>query len=112
MYFPLPAPMLEFLILAILSHQDSYGYEICQTIKQVQAIKEPVLYPILKRLESQNEISSYEKKVNGRRRKYYRLTQNGDAQLIRLMHDWSMYTVKVTDIVLGKESSNEHSKLL
>ena len=42
MRFPLPAPMLEFLILACLEKQDSYGYEICQTIKTIQNIKEPV----------------------------------------------------------------------
>ena len=50
-YYPLPSPIIECLILAIVREQDSYGYEISQTIKLVAAIKDSTLYPILKKLE-------------------------------------------------------------
>lgn len=48
MYFPTSATVIEFLILAIVDKDDSYGYAISQTIKQIANIKESTLYPILK----------------------------------------------------------------
>ena len=48
MYFPTSSTLIEFLILAILDKEDSYGYEISQTIKLIADIKESTLYPILK----------------------------------------------------------------
>ena len=51
MYFPTSSALIEFLILAVLEQDDSYGYEISQTIKLITNIKESTLYPILKKLE-------------------------------------------------------------
>lgn len=51
MYFPTSSTLIEFLILAILESEDSYGYEVSQTIKLIANIKESTLYPILKKLE-------------------------------------------------------------
>ena len=51
MYYPVSALLIEFLILSIVESQDSYGYEISQTVKIVADIKESTLYPILKKLE-------------------------------------------------------------
>ena len=50
MYFPVSALLIEYLILTIVESQDSYGYEISQTIKLAADIKESTLYPILKKL--------------------------------------------------------------
>lgn len=49
--FPVSALLIEFMILSIVNREDSYGYEISQTIKLVADIKESTLYPILKKLE-------------------------------------------------------------
>ena len=35
MYFPVSALLIEFMILSIVNREDSYGYEISQTIKLV-----------------------------------------------------------------------------
>ncbi len=51
MYFPVSALLIEYLILTIVESQDSYGYEISQTIKLAADIKESTLYPILKKME-------------------------------------------------------------
>ena len=50
-YFPTSSALIEFLILALVEKEDSYGYEISQTIKLLANIKESTLYPILKKLE-------------------------------------------------------------
>ena len=57
MYFPTSSTLIEFLILAILDKEDSYGYEISQTIKLIADIKESTLYPILKKLEKSQYLS-------------------------------------------------------
>ena len=106
MRFPLPAPMLEFLILACLEKQDSYGYKICQTIKTIQNIKEPVLYPILKKLQSEKQIDSYEKTIRNRRRKYYTLTLQGREELTAMRKDWKQYETKIDAIVQTKGETN------
>ena len=53
MYFPTSSALIEFLILAVLEQDDSYGYEISQTIKLIANIKESTLYPILKKIGRQ-----------------------------------------------------------
>ncbi len=74
------------LILSILSHGESYGYEI---IKQVEELSggelswtDAMLYPVLHRLEGDGFIrSKWVIADNGRRRKYYELTDVGLSEL-------------------------------
>ena len=47
-YYPLSSLLIECLILSIVEREDSYGYEISQTVKLVANIKESTLYPILR----------------------------------------------------------------
>ena len=65
MYFPTSSILIEFLILAIIDREDSYGYEISQTIKLVANIKESTLYPILKKLEKAGYMTTYSKHIKG-----------------------------------------------
>ncbi len=68
MYFPVSATLIEFLILAIVEKNDSYGYDISQTIKLVANIKESTLYPILKKLEKAGFLTTYSQEHQGRKR--------------------------------------------
>ena len=77
MSFPTSSALIEFLILAILEKDDSYGYEISQTIKLIANIKESTLYPILKKLEQNDCLTTYSQEYKGRKRKYYSLTAYG-----------------------------------
>ena len=75
MYFPTSSALIEFLILAVLEQDDSYGYEISQTIKLIANIKESTLYPILKKIGRQiSFLTTYSREFQGRMRKYYSLT--------------------------------------
>ena len=49
MYFPTSSILIEFLILAIIDREDSYGYEISQTIKLAANIKESITTKGLRR---------------------------------------------------------------
>lgn len=107
MYFPVPAALTEFLILAILESTDSYGYEISQTIKLIANIKESTLYPILKKMEKNDYLATYSREYQGRTRKYYSLTQQGHEQLTQLKDDWDIYTSTINGII---EGSIRHDK--
>lgn len=107
MYFPVPAILTEFLIMAILESNDSYGYEIGQTIKLISTIKESALYPLLKKMEKQDYLTTYSREFQGRTRKYYSLTQLGHEQLIQLKEDWDHYTTTINGII---EGSIRHDK--
>ena len=102
MYFPTSSILIEFLILAIIDREDSYGYEISQTIKLVANIKESTLYPILKKLEKAGYMTTYGQDYQGRKRKYYSITQEGINQLQFLNEEWLTYKETLDGIVEGR----------
>ena len=102
MYFPTSSILIEFLILAIIDREDSYGYEISQTIKLVANIKESTLYPILKKLEKAGYMTTYSQEYQGRKRKYYSITQEGKNQLQFLNEEWLTYKETLDGIVEGR----------
>ena len=102
MYFPTSSILIEFLILAIIDREDSYGYEISQTIKLVANIKESTLYPILKKLEKAGYMTTYSQEYQGRKRKYYSITQEGKEQLQFLNEEWLTYKETMDGIVEGR----------
>lgn len=102
MYFPTSSILIEFLILAIIDIEDSYGYEISQTIKLAANIKESTLYPILKKLEKAGYMTTYSQEYQGRKRKYYSITSDGKEQLEFLNKEWLTYKETLDGIVEGR----------
>ena len=65
MYYPVSSVLIECLILSIVASSDSYGYEISQTVKLAASIKESSLYPILRKLEQNGYLSTYNQEFHG-----------------------------------------------
>lgn len=105
MYFPVSALLIEYLILTIVDTQDSYGYEISQTIKMVADIKESTLYPILKKLEKAGFVTTYTQECQGRKRKYYSITESGKEQMQYLNKEWLSYRDTIDGIIEGRVRS-------
>lgn len=101
-YYPVSAVLTECLILSVVEQQDSYGYEISQTVKLLAAIKESTLYPILRKLETGGYLTTYSEEFQGRKRKYYSITEEGRRQLEYLRKEWREYRNTVDDIVEGR----------
>ena len=101
-YYPVSAVLTECLILSVVEQQDSYGYEISQTVKLVAAIKESTLYPILRKLEMGGYLTTYSEEFQGRKRKYYSITEEGRSQLEYLRKGWREYRNTIDDIVEGR----------
>ena len=102
MYYPVSALLIEFLILSVVESQDSYGYEISQTVKIVADIKESTLYPILKKLEKNGYLTTYYQEFQGRKRKYYSITDSGKEQLVYLNKEWISYRDTIDGIIEGR----------
>jgi PadR family transcriptional regulator, regulatory protein PadR len=82
------------LVLGILAEGESYGYAL---LKQVSDLSDGelewtdgLLYPLLHRLERLGHIDSvWRIPEGGRRRKYYRITAQGRAELAEQRRQWS-----------------------
>ena len=79
MAFPISASLLDALVLAIVSKEDTYGYKITQEIREAIDMSESTLYPVLRRLLKEECLESYDKEYMGRNRRYYRVTTAGAA---------------------------------
>ncbi|MDD3477959.1 MAG: PadR family transcriptional regulator [Candidatus Izemoplasmatales bacterium] len=91
--------LLEMLVLASLKYQDSYGYLINREICSVIDVSESTLYPILRRLEQQQLVRTYETTYNSRIRKYYQITREGIQKLEDTKSDF-LELKKVYDYIL------------
>src|ERR671933_188014 len=81
------------IVLAILAEEDSYGYAILQRVRELSGGRmewtDGMLYPVLHRLERLGHVvSRWEVAESGRRRKYYRITSRGRAQLAEKRRQW------------------------
>ena len=81
------------IVLAILAEGDSYGYAILKRVKELSGGRmewtDGMLYPVLHRLERLGHVEArWEAAETGRRRKYYRITPGGKAQLADDRRQW------------------------
>ena len=81
------------IVLAILAGGDSYGYAILKRVRELSEGRmewtDGMLYPVLHRLERLGHIEArWEVAASGRRRKYYRITREGRAQLDEQREQW------------------------
>ena len=81
------------LILAILARREMYGYQIIQQVIELSGgtleWSEGMLYPVLHKLEKEKLVrSQWRISENGRRRKYYKLTDQGLKELEKEKSQW------------------------
>ncbi len=103
MAFPISAGLLDALVLAIVSREDTYGYKITQEIREAIDMSESTLYPVLRRLQKDECLEAYDKEYVGRNRRYYRVTSKGEAQLRLYREEWKLHKCKV-DRIMGGEN--------
>lgn len=93
------------LILQTLSEKEMYGYEITKKIKDtsnsVFSLNEGTLYPILHKLEADGYVISFWETVNGRKRKYYKITNTGESLLRDKKKEWNLFKNAVDSSLLG-----------
>lgn len=94
--------VLEVYVLAILIKEKSYGYKIVTDLNPYVEISESTLYPILRRLEKQGKLTTYNEVFEGRNRKYYEVTNKGKKQVKDFIIEWEKIK-NVYDILMEVE---------
>ena len=98
---------INTIILRTLYDGDKYGYEIINEIEEKSkgqySLKQPTLYSALKRLESQDFVTSYWGGVsNGGRRKYFQITDKGRQVVEQNLAEWE-YSRTVIDSLISEK---------
>ena len=99
--FSIGATLLDAMVLAILSQADTYGYQITKDIQAHFAVSESTLYPVLRRLQKNGSLITYDQPYQGRNRRYYQITPAGRDLLEQYRQDWITYQEQV-NFFLGK----------
>lgn len=98
----------DTMILYLLYHTPSYGYELSKQIKELSegkyVIKETTLYSAFTRMEKNGYIESFydDDKGNGKRRTYYRITELGKSYYREKCEEWEL-TKEVVERFIQEE---------
>jgi len=106
----MPAPTELFkgnalvLILSCLARAPMHGYRIAKELEKTSdgyfSIREGTLYPHLHELERQDFIEGYwEVALNGRRRRSYRITEQGRRALAERLAKWKEFQRQVNRVL-------------
>ena len=107
MVFNTGAALLDAIVLAAVSGETegTYGYKITQDVRQVLEVSESTLYPVLRRLQKDGCLDTYDQEFAGRNRRYYRITEVGTAQLNLYKMEWKIYASKISGFLEEKNHS-------
>ena len=107
MAFQLGAALLDACVLSALTGGDTYGYLLTQRIKSVMEISESTLYPVLRRLQKENLLTTYDQPYAGRLRRYYAITPLGRETLAAYREEWRAYCTRVNSLLLEEQEYHE-----
>ncbi len=94
------------LVLAILAEGESYGYAILKRVRTLSGGElewtDGMLYPLLHRLRRLGYVTTdWRSSPEGRRRKYYVITDEGRGALADQLRQWSTVTRALNDVWRG-----------
>lgn len=101
MALPMMGNLLDALVLGVLKTEDTYGYVLTQRAKELMDISDSTLYPVLRRLQKDGALSTYDAPFQGRNRRYYSITDRGKQLLEQFIKDWDSYKIMVEKILIG-----------
>jgi DNA-binding PadR family transcriptional regulator len=90
------------LTLGVLARlrREHYGYTLRQDLAADGLdMEESTLYPLLRRLEAQGLLVSEWREEDRRKKRFYRLSPNGEAMLTRLLEEWRGISASLERII-------------
>ncbi|GAF63364.1 transcriptional regulator [Bacillus sp. TS-2] len=105
MSFQLGSSLLDACVLAVLVKEDTYGYSLTQQVREVMDISESTLYPVLRRLQKKEYLTTYDQPFQGRNRRYYRITASGIEKYEELNKEWVEFKHKIDSVLMGGKQS-------
>lgn len=92
--------VLELCVLALLSKNDSYAYEIASRLAEGIDMGEGTIYPLMRRMQADGLVDTYlVESPAGPPRKYYRLTETGKDSFVAQKAEWSAFSRAVQQIL-------------
>ncbi len=93
---------LELCVLALLSKQDNYAYEIAARLADAIGMGEGTIYPLMRRLQTDGLVETdLTESSSGPPRKYYRLTEAGKRSFTSQKGAWTSFSKAVQGILGG-----------
>jgi len=105
MVFQVGATLLDACVLSVLNGGATYGYALTQTLKESLEISESTLYPVLRRLQKESYLTTYDEPYQGRNRRYYSITERGREKVDEYKAGWKEFRGRVDGLILGGTTS-------
>lgn len=87
----------------IALREERYGYTLRQVLEAGGLpIEEGALYPLLRRLEAQGLLTS-EWREEGRNKRFYRLSDDGERVLAQLLSEWDAISRSIVRLSEGNQ---------
>lgn len=106
MVFTTGSALLDAIVLAVVANEGTYGYKITQDVRAVMDVSESTLYPVLRRLQKDGYLETYDMEFQGRNRRYYKITSDGMILLDKYRSEWIMYKKGIDSILLGEDKND------
>ena len=104
--------VMDMLVLALLTQNDRYGYEIVSTISEYIEISEGTIYPLFNRLKKEKYVETYLKESStGPSRKYYHITNEGRAAYNKMRQEWDEFSGVINMLLKGVDNNEQNSFL-
>lgn len=92
------------MILSLLESEDMYGYQMVKELEKRSenafSLKEGTLYPILHSLEKHGLVISYTSEGDkGKKRKYYKITNEGIKELKAKKDEWVSFSTSINKVI-------------
>ena len=102
MVFTAGSALLDAVVLSVVSREGTYGYKITQDVREIIDVSESTLYPVLRRLQKDGYLETYDMEFQGRNRRYYKITSNGMILLDKYRSEWILFRNNVNEMLLGR----------
>ena len=94
--------VMDMLVLALLTQNDRYGYEIVSKISEYIELSEGTIYPLFNRLKKEKYVETYLlESQTGPSRKYYKITPNGTVAYNQMRQEWDGFSGVVDMLLKG-----------
>ena len=92
MIFNTGAALLDAIVLSVVAKKEegTYGYKITQDVR---------------RLQKDMCLETYEQQIDGRNRRYYRITDQGKDKLKMYREEWKVYTQRIDSLLKGGDNN-------
>ena len=96
--------VVELCVLALLTREDRYGYDISEFLVGQIDISDGTVYPVLRKLKKEGLLDTYlSEDSGGPPRKYYAITETGRKEFEQAKAEWLAFADRVRGLMEEKD---------